>query len=106
MNDAIKPLPKRSGLNSGTGNDLIDNEVVENFGNLQAPNRYTLDFGHPAASTVTSRSVRPHGRKKVVPETGPSVYRMWGGAMRINAHAVAGFHGQRRDAERDFNLGR
>ena len=64
MNDAIEPLPKRSGLDPGTGNDFIDNEVVEDFGNLQAANRYTLDFGHPAASTCCiALHVTTHGRK-------------------------------------------
>ena len=64
MNDAIKPLPKRSGFNAGTRNDLVDDEVVENFGNLQAPNRYTLDFGHTVASVVTSHSVgRTEGKR-------------------------------------------
>jgi hypothetical protein len=74
MNDALEPSPKRGSLDPGAGNDLIDNKVVEDFGDLQASNRYTLDVGHSAASIVPVRSGGPRGGKRCH-ETGPTVYR-------------------------------
>jgi hypothetical protein len=52
VNDAIKPLPKRRGPDSAAGNDLADDEIMEDFGNLQAGNGYALDFRHPNISSV------------------------------------------------------
>ena len=46
VNDAIKPQPKRRGLDPGAGKDLVDDEVVKDPGNLQAVNGHALGLGH------------------------------------------------------------
>src|SRR5208282_6106224 len=50
VNDAIKPQPKRRGLDPGAGKDLVDDEVVKDPGHLQAVNRHALGLGHLSVS--------------------------------------------------------
>ncbi len=44
VNDAIETLPECRLLDPGAGQDFIDNEIVEDFGDLQPANRDTLDI--------------------------------------------------------------
>ena len=46
MNDAIKPPPECRGVDPGARNDLVRDEIVQDFGNLQISNRYAIEFGH------------------------------------------------------------
>ena len=47
VDDLIETLPERRGIDPGAGNDFIDDEVMEDFRNLQTGNGYALNFRHP-----------------------------------------------------------
>ena len=50
MDDLIETLPERRGIDPGARNDFIDDEVMEDFRNLQTGNGYALNFRHPDVS--------------------------------------------------------
>ena len=51
LNDAVQAPPKRRRLDAGAGKYFMDDEIVENFCDLQAGNGYALNFRHRAASS-------------------------------------------------------
>ena len=51
MNDALERRPERGRLDPGAGKRLIDDEIMQDLGDLQAGNGYTLDIGHPDGSS-------------------------------------------------------
>jgi hypothetical protein len=70
MHDAVKALPERRCLDAGARNDGVDDEIVEDFGDLQTANGNTLNFSHRNASTemidkkcATSETIRPADRR-------------------------------------------
>ena len=51
MNDALERRPERGRLDPGAGKRFIDDEIMQDLGDLQAGNGYTLDIGHPDGSS-------------------------------------------------------
>src|SRR5262249_7919859 len=46
VNNAIEPSPECRRVDAGARNDLLDDEIVKDLGNLQISNRHAIESGH------------------------------------------------------------
>ena len=77
MNDAVKRLPERSGLDPGARNGFLHDEIVQDFGNLQISNRNAIESGHeklPVWRMLRLRGRLSREERVLVHEMPPTVY--------------------------------
>ena len=96
MNDAIKPSPECRGVDPGARNDLVRDEIVQDFGNLQISNRYAIESGHEKLPCGGLRGSYRAKRASLCMKCRPQSMGRRDGtnalAIHSNAHGRAEFH--------------